>query len=365
MTGPDDKLLDEFGRIAAIRRLDIFDTPEEAVFGHITKLVKISLRVPISAVSLVDDDRQWFKAFEGIEGGETAREGSFCTVAITQRAPLVVPDARADPRFSQSPFVLGSPYVRGYAGAPLVLPDGYQAGALCAVDTAPRTFSAADIDLLVHLATCVVNEIELRQRASRDAMTGFMQRYPFLTRLRAMLDRYVAKRTPAALAILDLDHFKQVNDRYGHDAGDTVIAGVADCCRRVLAGDLQFGRLGGEEFAIAFPGRTAEAAVAELTVLRSALERLTFPGYPGLCVTASFGVSGLHGGIANVSVWCKMADAALYAAKQSGRNTVSVCDDLRAVGPGTHAVALPFFNTVPEPTDFDRFHEMTMVRGAA
>lgn len=361
----DSKLSDEFGRIAAIRRLDIFDTPQEAVFEHITKLVKILLRVPMSAVSLIDADRQWFKSLAGTDGGETPREDSFCSVTIEQRRPMIIEDATLDQRFTGNPHVTGAPYVRSYAGAQLTLPDGYQAGALCAIDTVPRQFTQGEIDLLVQLANCVVNEIELRQRASRDPMTGFMLRYPFLTRLRAMQGEYARRHSPATLAILDLDHFKSVNDRFGHDAGDAVIKGVADCCRRVLIGDVQFGRLGGEEFAIAFPGLGSEAALAQLATLRSAIERLIFPEYPGLRVTGSFGVASLHAGIANASVWCKIADAALYGAKQGGRNRVLLCQGTQSLGPDTPVVALPFFDGMPERTDIDRFSRMAFARGAA
>ncbi len=361
----DERLNDEFGRIAALRRLDIFDTPQEAVFEHITKLVRISLRVPMSAVSLIDADRQWFKAIQGLNACETPREHSFCAVTIQQRRPMIIPDARKDPRFAENPLVTGAPHIRSYAGAPLTLPDGYQAGALCAIDTVPRNFSDGDIEVLSQLAACVVNEIELRQRASRDAMTGFMLRYPFLNRLRGMMEDYAARRTPSTLAILDLDHFKSVNDRFGHDAGDAVLKGVTDCCRRVLLGNVQFGRLGGEEFAIAFPGLDTDAALGQLATLRTAIERLVFTDYPGLSVTASFGVAGLSPGIANVSVWCKMADAALYGAKQAGRNRVLLCQDLRGISPDMPSVALPFLDGIPTETDIDRFSRLAMARGAA
>ena len=131
---------DEAGRIAALHRANILDTAPEESFEKITSLIRTVLGVPIAVVSLVDTDRQWFKSAQGCDSRETPRSISFCTHTIQQRAPFIIEDAWADPRFAGSPLVTGEPRVRAYAGVPLRSAEGYNLGALCAIDTAPRSF---------------------------------------------------------------------------------------------------------------------------------------------------------------------------------------------------------------------------------
>ncbi|WP_173980461.1 GAF domain-containing sensor histidine kinase [Magnetospirillum sp. UT-4] len=156
---------DDENRLAALRRYAILDTPPEAVFDGIVALLRDLLDTPIVTVSLVDRERQWFKARLGTETTETPRSIAFCAHAIMGEEVMEIEDAAADPRFACSPLVVDGPRVRYYVGAPLLTPDGYALGTLCAYDLKPRRLSEAQRRHLVLLAATVMNELELRRTA--------------------------------------------------------------------------------------------------------------------------------------------------------------------------------------------------------
>jgi PAS domain S-box-containing protein len=155
-------ILGEADRLAALRRYQILDTPLEPAFDRIVRLAAVLLDVPIALISLLDADRQWFKARYGLDVPETPRAIAFCDHAIRDSNVLVVPDARLDPRFCENPLVTGEMQVRFYAGAPLVTPDGFALGAICAIDRTPRVLNARDATILAALAEQVVHELEVR-----------------------------------------------------------------------------------------------------------------------------------------------------------------------------------------------------------
>lgn len=151
-------------RLAALRSYGILDTQPEPVFDDLTRLAARACGTPIALVSLVDRERQWFKSRCGLEVTETSREGSFCSQSILDPAQvLVVPDSHRSPVFRESPFTLGPPHVRFYAGAPLVTREGHALGALCVIDQRPRDLSPEQVDTLRILARQVVSQIELRR----------------------------------------------------------------------------------------------------------------------------------------------------------------------------------------------------------
>lgn len=154
---PDEQL-----RLEELRRYALLDTPPEKAFDDITSLATRIFEVPISTVTLIDEDRQWFKSCVGLETREVGREFAFCAYAILSDEVMIVPDARADPRFSNNPLVVGAPYIRFYAGAPLKTPNGLNLGALCIIDPAPRGLKEEAARILATLADLVVREIELR-----------------------------------------------------------------------------------------------------------------------------------------------------------------------------------------------------------
>jgi DNA-binding response OmpR family regulator len=154
---------DEEQRLAALHRLGLLDTRPEERFDRLTRLAAALFDVPIALVSLVDRDRQWLKSQHGLSISETPREVSFCAHALLDREVMIVPDALLDPRFADSPLVVGEPRVRFYAGYPLVLPGGACAGTLCIVDTRPRQLDAAAIRLLRDLGSLVERELAAGQ----------------------------------------------------------------------------------------------------------------------------------------------------------------------------------------------------------
>ncbi len=155
---------DEDERLAALKSYAILETPEEPEFDRLVRLAQKLFEVPTVLISLVEGQRQWFKAKVGIDVCETGRDVSFCAHAIMDRAVLVVPDARNDARFADSPLVQGPPHIRFYAGAPLITPGSHKLGTLCLIDGAPRArFSEADAQVLSDLAQLVMDRMELRK----------------------------------------------------------------------------------------------------------------------------------------------------------------------------------------------------------
>ncbi len=166
-------------RLQALYDLDILDSEAEESFDHITQAVGKILNVPISLVSLVDKDRQWFKSCYGLDATQTGREESFCAHALIKPETLHVADARADDRFRGNILVSGAPHIRFYLGIPLVTSDGHAIGSLCAIDTKPRhDITKEQLLTLSTFAQLVMTQIELRQRnkkikASNAAKSAF------------------------------------------------------------------------------------------------------------------------------------------------------------------------------------------------
>jgi len=146
-------------RVAALHALLILDTAPEDRYDKILNFVAAEFGVPIALVSLVDSERQWFKAQFGLTVCETARDMSFCGHAILRPDIMVVPDALLDPRFADNPLVTDPPHIRFYAGAPLLLPNGLALGTLCLIDTAPRQLEAVDLAILATLRDLVMLEV--------------------------------------------------------------------------------------------------------------------------------------------------------------------------------------------------------------
>lgn len=139
---------DEAERLSALRALLLLDTPPEERFDRLARFVAEQLDVPIALLTLVDGQRQWFKARVGLDATETPRDISFCGHAIMKNDLFIVEDASRDPRFSDNPLVTGEPHIRFYAGAPLSAPGGHRIGTLCVIDTVPRTLGPVELSIL-------------------------------------------------------------------------------------------------------------------------------------------------------------------------------------------------------------------------
>lgn len=151
-------------RLEVLWKYDVLDTPPEKGLDDLTGLAAYVAQTPIALISLVDEARQWFKSRIGLKLTETTREISFCTHAILQPDVMVVPDAQKDPRFGSNPLVTGEPFIRFYAGVPLVTPDGHAIGTLCVIDHRPRELNEDQIEALRKLARVVMSHLELRRQ---------------------------------------------------------------------------------------------------------------------------------------------------------------------------------------------------------
>lgn len=150
---------DDEARLQALRELLILDTPPEERFDRIVQFAASEFDAPIALISLIDRERQWFKARIGLDTCETGRDISFCGHAIVQKELFQVIDALKDARFADNPLVVGAPFIRFYIGAPLVMPGGAVIGTLCLIDTQPRAFDDMDRAILGTLRDLAVAEL--------------------------------------------------------------------------------------------------------------------------------------------------------------------------------------------------------------
>jgi diguanylate cyclase (GGDEF)-like protein len=204
--------------------------------------------VSISLVSLIDQDRQWFKSKQGFEATEMPRDISFCGHAINQDGLFIVPNASKDERFFDNPLVTSAPNIRFYAGYPLKIRGGLNIGTLCLLDEAPREMDEEDQLLFKDLGAIIEQEIRSIQLATLDALTLISNRRGFLNLVDYGFKVCQRNKISMSFLLFDLNKFKAINDQYGHHEGDFVLVKFAQLMIETFRNSDVIGRLGGDEF---------------------------------------------------------------------------------------------------------------------
>jgi diguanylate cyclase (GGDEF)-like protein len=317
----------EIKRLESLYSYHILDTCYESSFCDIASLAGDLLEAPVSLVSLVDADRQWFKSKIGIEATEAPREMSFCAHSILEPDRLlVVQDTWLDSRFHDNPLVTGDPKFRFYAGAPLVNPEGAALGTLCVMDYRPREISLKKQEILRKLANTIVTTLELRQAVGRlaqlamvDCLTGLHNRRSMKNIIDSAIAVQRRHRTSFGLVYLDVDGFKTVNDRMGHAAGDEILREVAMAINSAVRREDSVARICGDEFAVVLQGPVADEALAADRIRLAIKSRFSSSPVP---ITASVGAIRFLSPPETTDSAIAAADALMYHAKGQGRNRV-------------------------------------------
>lgn len=361
----------ETQRVRSLVDYEILDTPPEVLFDEMARIAASVCGTPIALVSLVDGERQWFKAKIGLDASETPRNIAFCDHAIRGSEPLIVEDATADARFSSNPLVTADPHIRFYAGAPLIAPDGHALGTLCVIDRVPRQLAAEQVDALKLLSRHVMAQIELRNRVtalsqsnarrkehigllrdSRERLSGLMEaqearlerlsqysaqtglanRNLFLARLAEHLADTRGLSPPLTVFVLDIQRFHLVSETVGQSHLDQLLQQVAQRMIHVFDDPAQVAHLESDRFA-AFkaPGQGVSAALAFVDAVL----------LPALCAPYSIDDRELHVafkiGVAvapmetlSADVLLRRAKTALLKAKESQEDSALFSADLEA-----------------------------------
>lgn len=320
---PTHPVQQECERLSALREYDVLNTGPEEPFEQITRIARSVLNVPIVLISLVDSDRQWFKSRWGLDTTETPRSISFCSHAIEESEPLIISDTHDDQRFCQNPLVTGAPFIRSYVGVQLTNRNGYNIGTLCGIDVCPRQPSSEQIAILQDLAQLVIDELELRKLATTDCLTGCLTRRAFIDAAERDVSLALQHRRPLTCIMLDADHFKIINDTYGHSIGDQILRGLVATIRLHSRDSDYIGRLGGEEFAIMLRETSLSSGVAIAERMRGLIEGNVCATRQAMVkITVSAGVAEVNETTGNVESLLRNADTALYSAKNGGRNRI-------------------------------------------
>jgi diguanylate cyclase (GGDEF)-like protein len=313
------KPVNETQRLTALRSYDVLDSESERAYDDIVQLASQICGTPVALMGLVDAERVWLKARLGADEPECPREISFCSHTILQDETFVIPDLAADPRFDDNPLVT-EVGLRFYAGAPLVTPDGYAIGTLCALDSVPRTLTDEQREALSALARQVVAQLELRRllavsrrEAATDPLTELGNRRRLVDDFEALLPEATTDQ-PLHLLLFDLDGFKKYNDTFGHSAGDALLARLARKLEQAVAEQGTVYRIGGDEFCALIRGDVSRADTARA----AAGLALTEHG-EGFTITASHGAVAMPEEAPTATQALRLADERMYGHK-AGRS---------------------------------------------
>lgn len=340
-------------RLEALKSSQLLDTSKEAVFDNLTLLVGQFFDVPIVAISLIDEVRQWFKSIQGLDVCETCRDVSFCGHVIYQGSPIIVSDARTDKRFFDNPLVKDSPNIVFYAGVPIRYAykgEVYYLGTLCVIDYVKRSFSPEELEMLDRFAFLLESLIETRLPAQKfdtlskqlasDSIelkdlednirklqtiseTDQLTELPNRRYLKRILDESWygdMRQKNICLMMIDLDNFKQINDQHGHHVGDIILKNVAQSLKSLIRiGEDTLCRFGGDEFVLVSFSHEQEGftTLAE-KILSHFTDHPVDADFKDITVSIGGCISAEKAH--DFETLLKSADAQLYKAKADGKN---------------------------------------------
>jgi diguanylate cyclase (GGDEF)-like protein len=334
-------------------RLDVLETLDLAAMTHDERLEEIVglaadlCHAPMAALTIVESGRQWVLAGRDLPLAEIPRHESICAHAILSEQVMVVDDTVADARFFDLPLVVDHG-VRSYAGAPLISAEGLAVGTIAVFDRVPRQFETFQTKMLQILARQAMAQIRLRQLvddhadvlddldmarrnlsflSTHDPLTGVLNRRAVTDVIDGLATANASGSVSSALLFVDLDHFKDVNDAYGHEAGDRVLVTIADRIHLGARGDDAVARLASDEFVVVIPNAPAYAPEA---LARRLLQAVALPvEHQGraINVTASIGIARWGDQVLSAGDLLRDASAAMNYAKLEGRNRSVTFED--------------------------------------
>lgn len=321
--------VNESERLRVLQSYDILDSQPEIDFDALVRIAACALDAPMAVVGLLDSDRIWFKSRLGVNTPELDRGVAFCAYTAMQSNRLfIVEDLSQDKRFKTNKLVTEPPYLRFYAGAPLVDPNGYVLGTIAVVDTRPRNLNEKQREVLYDLSLLVMTALENRRRSTlleemvvTDYLTGISNRAHFDRALQAEMAH--AKRTgePFSILCLDLNGFKDINDQYGHPAGDQVLCEVAHRLKNLMRTEDTLSRIGGDEFGMVIrEGASSTAHAMEKRIQQAMDRKIRLENGDMVQVGASIGVASYSPDIDSPYSLLAQADTNLYEVKhQAGK----------------------------------------------
>ena len=304
-------------RLRTLHSIDILDTDPEERFDRLTRLAKRVFDVPIALVSLVDENRQWFKSRAGVDACETDRDISFCGHAILGDGPFIINDTLQDERFIDNPLVSGEPGIRFYAGMPLHYLNGAKLGTLCIIDRKPRSLDDEDLAMFRDLAEMAESELSAIHLASVDELTRISNRRGFVAMAQNSISLCARHGLPVSLVYFDLDRFKTINDRFGHAEGDRVLVAFAELMRKTFRESDIVARIGGDEFVALLTDAGENRAVEVVKRFRGQVEAFNAQADRGYEIKFSDGVITVRpDNGSTIGDLLREADVAMYGKKR-------------------------------------------------
>ncbi len=330
-------------RLAGLHKMEVFYTPLEERFERITRLGARAMGVRVAAVSLVTDQKQWFKSVIGWRISELDIGDSLCQPVLESGEPLIVPDTLKDPRYASARLVQTGPKFRFYAGYPITDPEGQIVGTFCAFDVKPKRVDDALMVTLRDLGQLAERELvtadlwdaqnqlvaklgEARRQALLDTLTRVWNRRGGMELLEMMLERSQKTYEQFAVCMVDVDFFKDVNDNHGHPLGDQVLKKIAASLVNSVRPDDIVARYGGDEFMLILRDCSPDMAKIVGARIRANVQKEKVRTRKGaIKTTLSIGMAvNDPAEVLTAKQMLERADQALYQTKKTGRDGVSI-----------------------------------------